>query len=130
MPLCIPNRDPANPPARHYRTVVCRPLPESRVRDFGQWLTNETWENIKHEVEPNVQVDIFQSLITQKLNMYLPQKCVKLGTDDKPFITSELKSLKRKRMREYRANGKSEKYLKLKQEFEIDQPRLRPKADH
>ena len=116
VPLCIPNRDPTNPPERHYRTVVCRPLPESKVRDFGQWMIRETWGNIKNEEEPNIQVNVFQSIIAEKLDMYPPQKCVKLGIEDKPFMTSELKSLKRKR--EYRANGKSGKYSKLKQEFE------------
>ena len=116
VPLCIPNRDPTNPPERHYRTVICRPLPESKVRDFGQWMIRETWGNIKNEEEPNIQVNVFQSIIAEKLDMYPPQKCVKLGIEDKPFMTSELKSLKRNR--EYRANGKSGKYTKLKQEFE------------
>ena len=119
VPLCIPNRDPDNPPARQYRTVVSRPLPESKVREFGQWMTSETWDIIRADEEPNQQVSAFQALIEQKLDTYLPKKIVKLGINDKPFITSELKTLKRKRMREYKANGKSEKYIRLKREFDV-----------
>ena len=37
---------------------------------------------------------------------------------DKPFIASELKTLKRKRMREYSIRGKSAKYIQLKDEFD------------
>ena len=69
--------------------------------------------------EPNQHVSAFQALIGQKLDTYLPMKIVKLGINDKPFITSELKTLKRKRMREYKANGKSEKYIRLKREFDV-----------
>ena len=119
VPLCIPNRDPDNPPTRQYRTVVSRPLPESKVREFGQWMTSETWDIIRDDEEPNQQVSAFQALIGQKLDTYLPKKIVKLGINEKPFITSELKTLKRKRMREYKANGKSEKYLRLKREFDM-----------
>ena len=52
------------------------------------------------------------------MDQYLPQKIVKIGIHDKPFMTSELKKLKRSRMREYTKNGKSDKYMRLKQEFE------------
>ena len=63
-------------------------------------------------------MQIFENLITQKLNAIFPIKATKLNCQDKPFMNSELKALKRKRMREYKLNGKSLKYQRLKSEFE------------
>ena len=62
-------------------------------------------------------MNIFEGIITQKLDEYLPQKVVKLGIEDKAFMTAELKKLKRLRMREYVKRGQTEKYLSLKKDF-------------
>ena len=59
----------------------------------------------------------FEEIIAQKLDIHFPLKVTKIGVGDKPYITSELKQLKRKRMREYREKGKSLKYERLKGEF-------------
>ena len=45
-------------------------------------------------------------------------KTVRYSPSDKPWITAELKKLARKRKKEYRKNGKSEKYLNLKLDFD------------
>ena len=42
----------------------------------------------------------------------------KIGVGEKPFFTADLKALKRRRVREYRKNGKSMKYLRLLEEFQ------------
>ena len=41
VPLCIPHTDPHNPPTHQYKTFVSRPMPDSKIRDFGQWVTSE-----------------------------------------------------------------------------------------
>ena len=117
VPLCIPNRDPHNPPVRQYRTIISRPLPDSKIRDFGQWVVADQWSELKEEHEPSIQVNIFEKKMGQKLDKFFPKKITKIGIGDKPYMTSELKTLKRRRMKEYRANGKSEKYEKLRLEF-------------
>ena len=40
-------------------------------------------------------------LLEANVDKYFPLKQVKVGLDDQPYITAELKTLKRKRMREY-----------------------------
>ena len=117
VPLCVPHTDPFNPPKRVYKTVVSRPLPDSRIRSFGQWITAETWAGFKEEDDPSNQVKKFEQTIAQKLEKHFPIKTTKIGVGDKPYITSDLKKLKRKRMREYRERGKSLKYERLKTEF-------------
>ena len=118
VPLCIPHTDPDNPPARSYKTVVSRPLPDSKVRKFGEWITHEQWDGITEGGDPSILVKKFEQIIEQKLNHFFPQKITKIGVGDPPYITSELKTLKRKRMRMYRKHGKNDKYLKLKAEFD------------
>ena len=117
VPLCTPHTDPHNPPARRYKTVVSRPLPDSKIREFGQWLTGEQWELISETDSPCEQVEIFQNIMNQKVEEIFPQKKVKIGVGDKIFMTSELKALKRRRMREYIKHGKSLKYHTLAKEF-------------
>ena len=56
--------------------------------------------------------------MNEKLEEYCPQKIVKLGAFDKPFITAEIKKLDRQKMREYRKRGKSEKYLRIAKLFD------------
>ena len=102
VPLCIPHTDPHNPPAREYKTIISRPLPESKVREFGQWLVDKTWDHIDESGTPSEQVEVFEKEMKERLDLHFPQKITKIGVGDKPFITSELKTLKRQRMREYR----------------------------
>ena len=63
VPLCIPHRDPHNPPACVYRTVISRPLPDSKIREFGQWLTTKSWDLILEEDNPTEQVKVFEKTI-------------------------------------------------------------------
>ena len=117
VPLCVPHTDPNNPPKREYKTIISRPLPDSIICEFGQWLATEPWDFITEEEDPSKKVKVLEEVFSQKLDDYFPQKVTKLGLSDKPFVTSELKNLKRKRMREYKKHGKSQKYLKLLKEF-------------
>ena len=68
VPLCVPHTDPLNPPARVYKTIISRPLPDSKVRQFGQWITAESWEGINEDEEPSEQVKKFEGILTLKLD--------------------------------------------------------------
>ena len=118
VPLCVPHTDPSNPPSRLYKTVTSRPLPDSKIREFGQWITAEPWDEITVQDDPTMQVKVFENLITEKMDKYFPLKITKIGLGDPPFITSELKTLKRRRMREYKSKGKTPKYFSLRNEFD------------
>ena len=51
------------------------------------------------------------------LNRYFPTKTMRVGRQEKPFINHELKTIKRRKLREYVKNGKTLKYRKLAKEF-------------
>ena len=106
------------PPSRNYRVVKYRPLPESSIQKFGEWIVGEGWDSISDKMSPTEQTAVFEKLINTKLNQFCPEKEIKLSSQDKPFITAELRKIKRQKSREYVKNGKSEKYKKLDKLFE------------
>jgi hypothetical protein len=53
---------------------------------------------------------VFEQLVGKQLNQFCPEKEMKLSSQDKPFITGELKRIDRLKNREYSLRGKSEKY--------------------
>ena len=60
VPLCVPHTDPNNPPRREYRTIISRPLPDSKIREFGQWLTAEEWDGLTDVSDPSLKVKYFE----------------------------------------------------------------------
>ena len=86
---------------------MSRPLPESGVHEFGQWLVGENWDCINSEDSPSHQTQVFEETLMKKLDIFLPQKCVKISNKDKSYITADLKKLDRLKKREYRKHGKS-----------------------
>ena len=88
------------------------------MRLFGDWITHEQWDGFIEEGDPTILVKKFENIVGEKIDHFFPQKVTKIGVGDPPYITSELKTLKRKRMRVYRKHGKNEKYIQLRSEFE------------
>ena len=72
-----------------------------------------------HILSPNEQVENFQAKVVTKLETIFPTKKIRISSSDKPYITSELKKIDRRKKKEYRKNGKSVKYIKLKNEFDF-----------
>ena len=105
--------------SRDYETRVYRPLPQSGVVEFGEWICNEKWESIVNSCNPTEQVLVFEKLLQEKLDNIFPQKTLKINPNmDLPYFTCELKELDRQVKREYRKKGKSDKYLMLKNRYD------------
>ena len=71
------------------------------------------WNFLRENCDPNIQVEQYQRLLLDKLDIFFPEKEVKISNVDLPFMTKELKILDRQKKREYREHKKSEKYLTL-----------------
>ena len=82
--------------SRTYTTKLRQPLPDSAVRNFGQWsaLAGE-------EEGPDAKLHKFNFLIQQKFEEHFPQKEVKILNEDLPFIDWKLKKIKQNLMRIY-----------------------------
>ena len=55
VPLCYPHTDPFTRPPRTYKVIDFRPLPQSSIDKFGQWITHESWSNITENMSPSEQ---------------------------------------------------------------------------
>ena len=100
-----------------YIERTSRPLPDSGVRAFGQLIIQENWEDIKNEDTTSEQDEAFQKVLLKMLDKTCPEKTVRLRTEDKPFITREIKILDRQRRREYNKRGKTWKYVELNERY-------------
>ena len=51
---------------REYVTRTSRPLPESRIREFGQWITGVDWDNcIPEKVNSSEKVAAFETMLKE-----------------------------------------------------------------
>ena len=116
VPVTKP-RTNVNIPKREYRERLFRPYPQSGLFEFGKWLSNESFECLKNTQSPSQTVTTFETFFMTKLELHIPLKKAKYSSTDKPWITYDLSHLARQKQREYTKNGKSEKYIKLKQLF-------------
>ena len=94
VPVCVPHTDRYKPARRNYRTIKYRPMPESSVHKFGEWIVQESWECLKGSngggLTATEQAVVFEQLVNEKLNQFCPEKVMRLGSQDKMFITAEL----------------------------------------
>jgi hypothetical protein len=112
-PLCLA----AQPVSNVYMEKTCRPLPDSAVREFMQWIHTENWESVPVSGSTTAKVEAYEFIVENKVNQLFPEKKIRITKKDKQFITAELKTLDRKKKREWKQKGKSERYLLLRNEF-------------
>ena len=99
------------------KIITYRPMPESGMTQFKLWLQDETWWDLYQEENAHRKADILQNKLLLKLDEYLPQKLLKIRSDDREWVNDDIKCLDRKRKREYSKRKKSPKWEKLNQEF-------------
>ena len=117
IPIIFPVTNVTINQKKKYTLNTTRPLPESRVMEFGKLMINESWECVREEDSPGDQEEVLQNILNNFLEKTVPTKTVRLGPQDKPFMTKELKILDRRRKREYRKHGKYQEYLDLTVSF-------------
>ena len=105
-------------PARRNKFVrTVRPITISGINNIGQVLVNEKWRFMNPDLSPTELTEIFEYYTGGILDIFCPQKNVFSRPNDLPFITEEMKVLKRRTMKEYEKRGKSKKYHDLKLSF-------------
>ena len=70
------------------------------------------------ELNSTSLVDAFENFTGDLVNDCFPEKVITITEFDKPYMTQELKQLRRKRQRVYRRAGKCDQYIALKKEFD------------
>ena len=106
-----------NKPARTERQVTVRPMKQSGIDMFGSWLKKQNWSEVFNAKTVDEKTEIFQSLLLQKVEEFLPQKTRRISSDDQPFCTEEMKRIKRLKSREYHKSRKSPKWMDLNKKY-------------
>ena len=85
-PLCFASQ----PVSNVYTEKTCRPLPDSAVREFMQWVHTESWDSVSVNGSTTAQVGAYEKITEGKVNQLFPEKKIRITKKDKEFITSEL----------------------------------------
>ena len=116
VPVMYPISGATGSVSRAYTTKTTRPLHESGLRNFGQWLVSQDWAEL--EGGPDHKMGQFNQVIQTKFNQIFPEKTFKISNEDLPFIDWKLKKMKRSLMRVYRKEGRSDRYEILLTNYE------------
>ena len=95
-----------------------RPLSESSINQFRQSVSSINWPFMIEGMSSSAMVDSYQKITSDLTEIHFPLKRITITPYDKPWVTEELKLLRRRRQRLYRKEGRSSSYLKVKEEFD------------
>ena len=106
-----------NYPVPKLKIITYRPLPESGMLLFKQWLQTESWTKLYEMSNAHEKAEYLHTTLLKKLECYLPEKTIKISANDKAWVNNDIKSLDRKCKREYSKRKKSFRWNKLMDEF-------------
>ena len=95
-----------------------RPMPDSAVQDYRKSIGNINWHVMIGGMSSSSMVELFQKMTTDLVKIHFPLKRITVSPYDKPWITEELKAIRRRRQRVYRKQGRSPEYLLIKADFD------------
>ncbi|XP_063951555.1 uncharacterized protein LOC135153199 isoform X2 [Lytechinus pictus] len=84
------------------RTILTRPLKDSSIREFGQWIVNHSWNNVYNESSGNKATSVFNSSLHDAYIKFFPLTRSLLKKNDKPWMTCRIKQLLKDRNKAYR----------------------------
>ena len=106
--VIVPPRTNADIPAvKHKVRKIFRPITSSSINNMGQVIVNEDWVFMDPALSPTNLTELFQYYTGEILDTFCPEKVCFVRPDEKPWITENIKIVRRKCQREYeRKDGK------------------------
>ena len=95
------------------RLVKMRPITGSGVQKLKDWFIDQNWTEVYQEESAHKKASVFQTLLLDALNKFLPEKMNKFRSDDQVWMTPALKLLDRRRKRIYRKERRSNRWKEL-----------------
>ena len=106
-----------NYPKPQLKVITYRPLPESGMLAFKQWLQYENWLEVYQLETAHQKAEYLHKTLIEKMDCFLPEKTIKVRKDDQPWANNEIKSLDRRCKREYSKRKKSSKWNSMTENF-------------
>ena len=80
---------------------------------FRLWLESKDWKDIEEAYEEDTKVDKFNSEVQFQIEKCLPNKTIKVCTDDAPWCNDKVKKLKGQKGCEYSKHRRSPKWINM-----------------
>ncbi|XP_072179177.1 uncharacterized protein [Diadema setosum] len=87
-------------------TRVVRPMRDSDIRAFGQWISSQTWSEVSDAGETAGKCDAFYAALHSAIDQFFPTKQVKTHQNDKPWVTPVLKAMIKQRQSLFKSGSK------------------------
>ena len=100
-----------------YRTIKFRPLPQSGLDQFENWIKEQNWSEIYDLETAHLKAEKLQSMLLTQLDACLPEKTLKVNENDKPWVNLQVKRIDRQRKKEYSKHKRSKKWKYLDELF-------------
>ena len=81
-----------------------RPLPDSGMREFGQWITRHPWTEVTEAENVNDKWGNYVATTTQAFHRCFPVKKIVVHPNDAPWMTPRIKRLIRQKNRLYHSD--------------------------
>ena len=66
-----------------------RPIKESGLEVFGQWLSTHQWTAVENSTTLDEKLEKFTRTINDQIDVHFPKLTAKYHAENKPFITGE-----------------------------------------
>ena len=99
-----------------------RRFPDSGIREFGRWITQQTWQEVLEAEGTDNKCDIFYDMVWEKIDEIFPLKKRRTHPRDKPWMTNKIKALIAERQKAHQlGNNERRKQLARTISHEINQ---------
>ena len=104
------------------KKLITRPLRDSNMRTFGQWICSEPWDGVFGASSCDTMAQSLEDSLSIKYKEHFPQKSVVIRSNDKPWINGTIRRLILQRNNAYRSgNMNAYKPLRNRVIYEIKQ---------
>ena len=87
-------------------TKKFRPMKPGNLQTLQAEMSKETWESVINAEDVDDKVFIFNTLVTNMLDIAMPEKSVRVHPSDKPWITPFIKNCIKERQSAYTKGDK------------------------
>ena len=102
IPIMRPINSINNRCSRTYTNIKVRPVHGSGMRLLRNWFEEQDWSENLNATSVDRKAELLLSLVNMAMNKYLPEKTIRVASDDEPWFNQSLKKLDRKRRQEYK----------------------------
>ena len=82
-----------------------RRFPDSGIREFGRWITQQDWQEVLNTQGTNEKCDLFYDMIWEKIDDIFPLKKRRTHPNDKPWMNSKIKQLITERQKAHHSDN-------------------------